>query len=199
MADERNLVILVVSADAARRDRAVAALSGVGEVMQAVDMSSALDELSLGRPAVTVMDGTLPQDTVSSLIAAIGDPDRALLWVPELQLEFLDYGLFVQIPFSASDPVLAAAVQRLAEAQRTRSEIEKIREQAGRLGHVIAIVRDVHHEINSPLTAIMAETQLMLMDADELSAEQRRSLETIEAMAQRIRDVLRQLDGLGKR
>lgn len=197
MVEERGLAVLIVSANAERRDWAAAALSGVGEVLQAIDMSTAMDELAIGRPAVAVIDSTLPQDTVGSLIAAIGDPDRALLWVPELQLGFLDYGVFVQIPHSASDRVLAAAVQRLAEAQRSKSEVGRAREQASRLNHVMTVVRNVHHEINSPLTAIMAETQLMLMDADQLSAEQRRSLEAIEAMAQRIRELLRQLDGLG--
>lgn len=198
MADQSSLTVLVVSADAERRDRAAAALSSAGEVIQAADMSSALNEVSLGHPVVTVIDCTLPQDVVSSLVAAIGDPDRVVLWVPELQLELLDYGVFVQIPYTASDRVLAAAVQRLAEAQRAKSEIGKTRGQAGRFRHVVSIVRDVHHEVNSPLTAIIAETQLLLMDADQLSTEQRRSLETIEAMAQRIRDLLRQLEGLGR-
>jgi len=196
--EEREITVLIVSADAGRRDWAATALSEVGEVLQAVDMSSAVDELSIGRPAVVIIDSTLPQDTVGSLIAAIGDPDRALLWVSELQLGFLDYGVFVQIPHSANDRVLAAAVQRSVEAQRSKSEVGKAREQARRLEHVTAVVRNVHHEINSPLTAILAETQLMLMDADQLSAEQRRSLEAIEAMAQRIRELLRQLDGLSK-
>jgi len=196
--EQRDITVLIVSSDAGRRERAAAALSGVGEVLQAVDMSSAVDEMSIGRPAAVLIDSTLPQDTVGSLIAAIGDPDRALLWVPELQLELLDYGVFVQIPHSASDRVLAAAVQRSVEAQRSKAEVGRAREQERRLEHVVAVVRNVHHEINSPLTAIMAETQLMLMDADQLPAEQRRSLEAIEAMGQRIRELLRQLDGLGK-
>ena len=69
------------------------------------------------------------------------------------------------------------------------------REEA-RLEKVNRMVRDIRHEIGTPLTAIMAETELLLMDADQLSAEQRRSVEAIGAMARRIRDLMAQLEGI---
>ncbi len=69
------------------------------------------------------------------------------------------------------------------------------REEA-RFEKVNRIVRDIRHEIGTPLTAIMAETELLLMDADQLSAEQTRSVEAIGAMARRIRDLMAQLEGI---
>ena len=63
-----------------------------------------------------------------------------------------------------------------------------------RLERVDRFVRDFRHEIGTPLTAIMAETELLLMDADQLSAEQARSVEAIGAMARRIRDLVAQLE-----
>ena len=69
------------------------------------------------------------------------------------------------------------------------------REEA-RLEKVNRVVRDLRHEIGTPLTAIMAETELLLMDADQLSAEQTRSVEAIGAMARRIRDLVAQLEAI---
>lgn len=58
------------------------------------------------------------------------------------------------------------------------------------------VVRNVRHEVGTPLTAIMAEAELLLMDADQLSAEQTRSVEAIGAMARRIRDLVAQLEAI---
>ena len=62
-----------------------------------------------------------------------------------------------------------------------------------RLERIIRVVRDIRHEIGTPLTAIMAEAELLLMDADQLNAEQTRGIEAIGAMAKRIRDLVAQL------
>lgn len=64
------------------------------------------------------------------------------------------------------------------------------------LERVKRVVRNVRHEIGTPLTAIMAEAELLLMDADQLSAEQTRSVEAIGAMARRIRDLVAQLEAI---
>jgi signal transduction histidine kinase len=58
------------------------------------------------------------------------------------------------------------------------------------------VFRHIRHEIGTPLTAIMAETELLLMDADQLNAEQTRSVEAIGAMARRIRDLVARLEGI---
>jgi signal transduction histidine kinase len=65
-----------------------------------------------------------------------------------------------------------------------------------RLERISQVVRDIRHEIGTPLTAIMAEAELLMMDADQLSAEQTRSVEAIGAMARRIRDIVAQLEGI---
>ncbi len=55
------------------------------------------------------------------------------------------------------------------------------------------------HAISSPLTAILAEVELMLMDADDLNAEQVGGLRTIEEMALRIRHLSSQLKTIAER
>lgn len=61
------------------------------------------------------------------------------------------------------------------------------------LQSLVALVRSTSHSINNPLTAILGETQLMLLAEDSLSEEQRSGLRTIESMAYRIRDLVAQL------
>lgn len=51
----------------------------------------------------------------------------------------------------------------------------------------------VNHEINNPLTAILGNTQLLLMNKDKLSKEAVTKLETIEKSAIQIREVTNQL------
>lgn len=62
-----------------------------------------------------------------------------------------------------------------------------------RLQSLVALVRDTCHAINNPLTAILGETQLILLAEDALSEEQQAGLRTIESMTYRIRDLVGQL------
>lgn len=74
------------------------------------------------------------------------------------------------------------------------SDVEREGRGKDQLERVKQVVRHVRHEVGTPLTAIMAEAELLLMDADQLSAEQTRSVEAIGAMARRIRDLVGQLE-----
>lgn len=56
---------------------------------------------------------------------------------------------------------------------------------------VLHHVARARHDINNPLTTILAETQLLLLDAED--AALRESLETIERQARRIRDLVARL------
>jgi signal transduction histidine kinase len=72
-------------------------------------------------------------------------------------------------------------------------DAEEGRNQAEQLDRVLGLVREVRHAINNPLTAIMAEAEFLLMDADQLSEAQESGLKTIVMMARRIRDLSAQL------
>jgi signal transduction histidine kinase len=54
-------------------------------------------------------------------------------------------------------------------------------------------VARLRHDLSNPLAAILAETQLLLLDAEKLDAETVRGLRQIEAAARRMRDVLQAL------
>lgn len=48
----------------------------------------------------------------------------------------------------------------------------------------------LRHDLANPLSAILAEAQLLLLDGDTLSDDTRRALRTIEDMALRMRALL---------
>lgn len=52
----------------------------------------------------------------------------------------------------------------------------------------------VKHDLANPLTAVLAETELLLMRREELSSQVIESLEAIEAAALRMRALLRELE-----
>jgi signal transduction histidine kinase len=51
-------------------------------------------------------------------------------------------------------------------------------------------VRRLRHDLSNPLSAILAETQLLLLNADRLDAETVTSLKEIERLSRRMRDML---------
>lgn len=51
----------------------------------------------------------------------------------------------------------------------------------------------LRHDLANPLAALLAEAQLLLMDADQLPAEVRTALKEIEQLAIRMRTILREV------
>ena len=51
-------------------------------------------------------------------------------------------------------------------------------------------IRRLKHDLANPLAAILAETQMMLLSADQLDAETVASLKEIEALARKMRTML---------
>ncbi|MCL4866350.1 MAG: hypothetical protein KJZ47_10675 [Gemmatimonadales bacterium] len=50
----------------------------------------------------------------------------------------------------------------------------------------------LRHDLANPLSAILAEAQLMLLEHPDLDPEVRRAVQTIEQMALRMRSILRE-------
>ena len=53
-------------------------------------------------------------------------------------------------------------------------------------------LRKLRHDIANPLSAILAEAQLLLLSPEKLDAETLESLKRIEALVRRSRDLLNQ-------
>ena len=50
--------------------------------------------------------------------------------------------------------------------------------------------RTLRHDLSNPLSAILAEAQLQLLDESKLSAEVTQTFREIEKLARRMRDIL---------
>lgn len=55
-------------------------------------------------------------------------------------------------------------------------------------------LRRLRHDLSNPLAAILAETQLVLLNADHLDAETVASLRQIETLARKMSQILHALD-----
>lgn len=55
-------------------------------------------------------------------------------------------------------------------------------------------MRKLRHDLSNPLSAILAETQLLLMRADSLDQETVTGLKEIEGLARRMRTMIQQKD-----
>jgi signal transduction histidine kinase len=55
-------------------------------------------------------------------------------------------------------------------------------------------ISKLRHDLSNPLAAILAETQLLLLEADKYDAETVTSLKQIEALSRKMRGILEALD-----
>jgi signal transduction histidine kinase len=86
---------------------------------------------------------------------------------------------------SESEARPEGAAARGEETRRAAADCEE------RLTEFAALAAHVRHEINNPLTGLIGQAQLLLRE--ELSATARRRVETIEHLANRIRDTVASL------
>jgi signal transduction histidine kinase len=164
----------------------------VGAARAADSVEAALREIRRQIPRVTVLVCDLPEPDVWALVKALPDPLAVVAIVPEraphLNARLAEAGVAVQIP----ETVPAATLRPVLERIRLRT----FTDEAERLRQVLAAVSHARHELNNPLTSILAEAQLLEMDASALPAEAQKSVRTIHEMAVRIRDVVRSLQNL---
>ena len=76
-----------------------------------------------------------------------------------------------------------------------REEGERLRRAAedceARLSEAAELAARVRHEVNNPLTGLIGQTQLLMRE--DLSPTARRRVQTIEQLAERIRDTVAEL------
>lgn len=184
--------LLVVAPDAKRRTTLAGTLGGVGAVRAAGDAGEALAEIRRAGPEVTVLAGDLPRDDALRVVRALPDPLSVVALVPpgsaEYGVRLAEAGVAVQLPDSIASDALGRVVERL-RARAGSADAERLRQ-------VLAAISHARHEVNNPLTSILAEAQLLLMDAATLPPEAQKSVKTIQEMANRIRDVVRSLQSL---
>lgn len=167
--------IYLILTPGARRDATAEAL---GPAAMPLDGLQALGALEAREPGVIIVD---PREGDAGEIAqlALRIADAADGWTLALLTQGAEpelRALSVAPPTSLSDAAAFAddpssARGALLELRRVLSEISRTR-----------------HDVNNPLTSALAETQLLLLDADE--GEIGESLQVIQEQLRRIRDLV---------
>lgn len=170
--------IHVVAPEGAERERLARALGAVpGRVHAAC---ADLDESAVGDRAAVVLGSDVPLKDAWDLGRRVADRD--LSWIL-LRAEVDDDGALGARPFSVGFPVGGEALA--ARASRAGGEGPLLE-----LHEILRFLSRIRHDINNPLTAGLAETQLLLMDRAE-DGEDREALETIERQLRRIQAMVR--------
>ncbi len=84
----------------------------------------------------------------------------------------------------------------VTDRERLEEELREAEVVAGRLEAVRETAITVNHEINNPLTTILAIAQVLLMSGESLDEKTRDRLETVEREVKRIAEVTQRLQNL---
>lgn len=155
--------------------------------LEPVTPASSVDELLASgdaRPGWVFLSPEVPVDEVLSLALEVGR--RAGPWSPVLLREG-DGGLEA-LPLS---PGFAEPLDEAVTALAGSGDEEGRRS----FRHALDLVARVRHDINNPLTAALAEIQLLLMDIPR-DSDEGRALGTVEEQLHRIRDLVADLQAL---
>lgn len=128
-------------------------------------------------PGLVVLGTELSDDDLREAFEGFGRHGGE--WTPIL-LRSAEKGGALGVPVSPASPALLAdLLERYLDPEEARP--------VPSLPMLVRIASKARHDINNPLTAAMAETQLLLMDAED--GEVRTALEAIEEQLRRIRDL----------
>jgi hypothetical protein len=156
----------------------------------------------------------LPQEQVASISDGeiIGENTLRYFWsnseIPSGLWVSVDSGFYLAVGFEDRKLLNPRVVNRVKEhfEKKARNDaayiikaFEKLKAdfkqlvKSERAAAITETAVTVNHEINNPLTAILGNTQLMLMSKDKLPADIVAKLETIERSAVKIRETTSQL------
>jgi DNA-binding response OmpR family regulator len=200
---ERNaLRILVVDDDPAMVRLAAAALTAHGftDLEHVATGRDAL--LAAARADVILLDQNLPDLEGREVLRALRtwpDPPSVVMVTAHGSEAFAADALRAGAEdYLVKDASLAAMLPQVVErVRRMRSLREALATAEQELVHVErrAAVGEMtvtlHHEINNPLMAASTEMALLLGGQDPLSAAQRQSLEAVQGMLARIREIVK--------
>jgi len=202
VAERSALRILVVDDDPAMVRLAAAALTthGFTDLEHVATGQEAL--LAAARADVLLLDQNLPDLAGREVLLALRawpDPPSVVMVTAHGSETFAADALRAGAEdYLVKDGSLAAMLPEVVErVRRMRSLREALATAERELVHVErrAAVGEMtvtlHHEINNPLMAASAEMELLLGGQDSLRDDQRKSLETIRSMLERIREIVK--------
>ena len=202
MAERSALRILVVDDDPAMVRLAAAALTAHGftDLEHVATGRDAL--LAAARADVLLLDQNLPDLAGREVLLALRawpEPPSVVMVTAHGSETFAadalragaeDY-LVKDASLAAMLPEVVERVRRMRSLREALATAERELLHVERRAAVGEMTVTLHHEINNPLMAATAELELLLGGQDALSAAQRRSLETIRGMLDRIREIVK--------
>jgi len=204
VAERGALRILVVDDDPAMVRLAASALMAHGftDLEHVATGRDAL--LAAARADVLLLDQNLPDLAGREVLLALRawpDPPSVVMVTAHGSETFAadalragaeDY-LVKDASLAAMLPEVVERVRRMRSLREALATAERELVHVERRAAVGEMTVTLHHEINNPLMAAWAEMELLLNGPDPLSAIQRQSLETIQGMLDRIREIVKRL------
>lgn len=139
-------------------------------------LAAAVDSLNtIGKPAVLVssLNGHSPQG-----------PNLAVL--PEI-VEWPD--------------LVVVVAQQILQRERTKQELSRLQRMNTELDREASLGRfmlEVRHNLNNALTSVLGNSDLILLDAEQLPASLRQQVETIRNMSMRMNEIMHRFSSLQK-
>jgi two-component system, sensor histidine kinase and response regulator len=110
----------------------------------------------------------------------------------ESKIRGLECGAYDYITKPFNQEEVLARVNSLLTIRRLQKQLLRTEKRAT----VGEMMITINHEINNPLSAVLGNTELLMMELTDVSDRARRKLETIYAEAMRIRDILKRINNL---
>lgn len=202
MAERNALRILVVDDDPAMVRLAAAALTAHG-FTDLEHVATGRDALvAAARADVILLDQNLPDLAGREVLLALRawpDPPSVVMVTAHGSERFAaealrggaeDY-LVKDGSLAAMLPEVVERVRRLRSLREALATAERELLHVERRAAVGEMTVTLHHELNNPLMAATAELELVLGGGDPLTEGQRRSLDTVRGMLERIREILK--------
>lgn len=134
-------------------------------------------------PGWVILSPDLPDAVVLGLLRRMGRTPGP--WSPLLLLEEEVNGELRLLPLSPGMSVTVETLQGHLREEDSRASLLSLRLLVSELARI-------RHDVNNPLTAALAEVQLLLMDRPG-DSEDAEGLRVVEAQLKRIRDLVAQL------
>jgi signal transduction histidine kinase len=195
MVEDNPIEVVCVGEDAQLRQLTISSLALLLPGVKAKDApSGSWADMETGSVAI-VCEGTLKQalatvqraSRYAGSIVVVGDDES-----PDESAR-LDYTRISRNSVSEVIGDIVVQCARLHDDHQARVELRETR----RLIAAGQIALGLQHSINNPLTALLAEAQLL--ELDDLSPEHREAVERIITQCRRVADIVRRLDGVSQR
>lgn len=151
-----------------------------------------LDAVAAWAPAVELARAWRAGGATAAIVVLVEAEDEAV------RARLAGIGALEQVPLRDAPRLLGAAIERALGGARWSGPLSAVQEELRRTQRIVAageIALGLQHSMNNPLTAVLAEAQLLEMDA--ATDEARMATKRIIDNTRRLVQLVRGLDPIG--